>query len=142
MAVELRLRRDMDFRQTTSTSVLLQSPSEPTAVEARHPTKRCLSRFVLDEMGARRKKTIILRIENCSACKQEADRLRQMRRTFRDLEKNCNRTRKIRVRFGQQRQVQTPPPRPVRPTDSCAAPRRALRCSATTSAIAPAWPDC
>jgi|SRR5581483_5834297 len=89
MVIELPLNTYMLLGQTTSTVVLEAVASPAAPVAASHPTDRCLSRFVSGEIGPRRKKMITRHIENCSACGQEAARLRQIRRTFRDLERTA-----------------------------------------------------
>jgi len=76
--------------ETTTTAVLdgLASPVIQTAEQC-HPTERSLGRFVANELGPQRKKTVVRHLESCAECRKTVARLHEVARRFRDLERRA-----------------------------------------------------
>ncbi len=56
---------------------------------ASHPPERALSRYVSNEMGPRRKKTVVQHLEACEDCRKYVAKLHAVNRTFRDWERTA-----------------------------------------------------
>jgi anti-sigma factor RsiW len=82
----------MDFcLETNSTTVLQPNRASATVAPSggSHPPERALGRFVSNEMGPQRKKTITRHLEECDECRQTVSRLRAIARRFRDFERSA-----------------------------------------------------
>ncbi len=54
-----------------------------------HPPERALSRYVSNDMGARRKKAVCQHLEGCEDCRKSVSGLHAIARTFRDWERSA-----------------------------------------------------
>ena len=52
-----------------------------------HPDSRSLNRYASNEVGPRRRKIIVAHLEDCAACRETVQRVREAARKFRDFER-------------------------------------------------------